>query len=277
MPPQLTEDWKRWIQVNLERGCAVADLVNSMSASGFADDVARAHIQAAVRNSSLRNDAQWARVFRAPGWQDLNGHRCMVHLTLATPNLALVGGFLTASECALIQQLAEPQLELSRVVSVDSGQAVRHDARTSMGTYFLRGAVPELGAIEARLAALTGLPLEHGEGLQVLRYGPGGRYIPHFDFFAPEVAGSQAHVSPELGGQRAASVVMYLNTVAAGGETEFPTANIRIAPVQGHACYFSYLTRQGALDRTSLHGGSPVIAGEKWIATWWARVGKYGA
>jgi hypothetical protein len=31
------------------------------------------------------------------------------------------------------------------------------------------------------------LPIDHGEGLQVLRYGPGTRYTPHFDFLVPRM------------------------------------------------------------------------------------------
>jgi prolyl 4-hydroxylase len=32
------------------------------------------------------------------------------------------------------------------------------------------------------------LPIDHGEGLQVLRYGPGTRSTPHFDFLVPRNA-----------------------------------------------------------------------------------------
>ena len=162
------------------------------------------------------------------------------------------------------------------MVSNADGSSVLDNVRTSYGTYFTRRSVPALSAIEERLAALTGLPVEHGEGLQVLKYGVGARYVPHFDFFAPEIAGSAAHVTPTFGGQRAATVVMYLNTPAGGGDTEFPSVGVRVAAVEGHACFFSYLSKAGVLDRSSLHGGSPVTAGEKWIATWWVRTGRYG-
>ncbi|HSX13502.1 MAG TPA: 2OG-Fe(II) oxygenase, partial [Chlamydiales bacterium] len=73
------------------------------------------------------------------------------------------------------------------------------------------------------------------------------------------------------GGQRVATVVMYLNSTEAGGETIFPCANISVTPKKGDAVLFYNLKPTGEVDPHSLHGGSPVIAGEKWIMTKWIR------
>ncbi len=78
------------------------------------------------------------------------------------------------------------------------------------------------------------------------------------------------------GGQRVATLVMYLNDVEAGGSTVFPEVGLDVLPRRGHAVYFAYTTEEGQLDKRSLHGGSPVSAGEKWIATKWFRQRNYG-
>jgi prolyl 4-hydroxylase len=39
--------------------------------------------------------------------------------------------------------------------------------------------------------------------------------------------------------------------------------------------YFSYFNSMGQIDPSTLHGGSPVIEGEKWIATKWIRERAY--
>ena len=44
---------------------------------------------------------------------------------------------------------------------------------------------------------------------------------------------------------------------------------MEVAPKRGNAVFFSY-ARPHPSTRT-LHGGAPVFAGEKWIATKWLR------
>jgi len=73
------------------------------------------------------------------------------------------------------------------------------------------------------------------------------------------------------GGQRIASVVMYLNTPEEGGGTGFPHIGLTVTAMRGSAVYFAYETG----DQASLHAGLPVIKGEKWIATKWLRERPY--
>jgi prolyl 4-hydroxylase len=115
------------------------------------------------------------------------------------------------------------------------------------------------------------LALGHGEGLQILRYRPGAEYRPHFDYFDPQHSGTARIL--ERGGQRVGTLVIYLNTPDGGGGTTFPDAGLEVAPVRGNAVFFSY-DRAHASTRT-LHGGAPVTAGEKWVATKWLREGVF--
>src|SRR3546814_395741 len=121
--------------------------------------------------------------------------------------------------------------------------------------------------IEARIARLLDWPVENGEAIQILRYGVGAQYKPHHDYFDPDWSGSAGPL--KRGGQRVASLVMYLNTPERGGATTFPDVNFEVAAVKGNAVFFSY-DRPHTMTRT-LHGGAPVLAGEKWIATKWLR------
>ena len=121
------------------------------------------------------------------------------------------------------------------------------------------------------MAALMNWPLENGEGLQVLRYGPGAEYKPHYDYFDPAQPGTPSIL--KRGGQRVASLVCYLNTPERGGATVFPDVQLEVAPVKGNAVFFSY-DRAHASTR-SLHGGAPVVEGEKWVATKWVREGRF--
>jgi prolyl 4-hydroxylase len=77
----------------------------------------------------------------------------------------------------------------------------------------------------------------------------------------------------QRGGQRVATLVMYLNTPNQGGGTTFPDVSLEVAPIKGNAVFFSY-DRPHAVTRT-LHGGAPVVEGEKWVATKWLREGVF--
>lgn len=61
--------------------------------------------------------------------------------------------------------------------------------------------------------------LENGEDIQVLRYEPGQKYEPHYDYFVDKV-------NIARGGHRIATVLMYLTDVEKGGETVFPSAEV---------------------------------------------------
>jgi prolyl 4-hydroxylase len=121
--------------------------------------------------------------------------------------------------------------------------------------------------IEARIERLFHWPAENGEGVQVLQYRPGAEYKPHYDYFDPAAPGTATILT--RGGQRVGTVVMYLNEPEKGGGTTFPDAGLEVYPKRGNALFFSYDKPHPSTK--TLHGGAPVVAGEKWIATKWLR------
>jgi len=216
---------------------------------------------------------------RVPAPVGLNGpavfravdREVQVLASLLLPRVVVFGSLLSNEECDELIAMARERLVRSSVVSIDTGADELHDARTSEGTYFNRASAPVFRRIEARIAALLDWPLENGEGLQVLRYGVGAQYKPHYDYFDPAHSGTPTIL--KRGGQRVASLVCYLNTPAQGGATVFPDVQLDVAPVRGHAVFFSY-DRPHPVTR-SLHGGAPVVEGEKWVATKWLREGRF--
>ena len=192
---------------------------------------------------------------------------------IESPRVVLFGNLLSDEECDLLVSLSRDKLERSSVVNASTGAYDIHPHRTSSGTYFRRGENELLQRIERRIAELVGCPVEQGEPIQVLHYEPGGEYKPHYDYFDPAHSGNQEVLAQ--GGQRIATLIMYLNDVACGGSTVFPEIGLDVLPRKGHAVYFAYCDDDGALDVRTLHGGSPVKSGEKWIATKWFRQQPY--
>lgn len=192
-----------------------------------------------------------------------------VSLRIERPMLAVLENVLGPDECDALIALAQPRLAASTLVDPASGADVASMARTSQGMFFrpLENALVE--RIDRRVASLMGMPVENGESLQVLRYGPDALSSPHFDFLMPTNIANRESIARS--GQRVSTLVMYLNDPPAGGETVFPEAGITVAPHKGSAVYFEYCNSAGQLDPLSLHAAMPVRAGEKWVATRWMR------
>lgn len=190
---------------------------------------------------------------------------------MKSPRVVVFGEFLSAEECEALREFASPRLDRSHTVQVETGGSEVHAARTSQGMFFSRGENDLCKRIEARISALLGWPVDNGEGLQVLHYMPGAEYKPHYDYFDPAHPGSASIL--KRGGQRLGTLVIYLNTPLRGGATTFPDVGLEVQAVQGNAVFFSY-DRADPATRT-LHGGAPVLEGEKWVATKWLRQGSF--
>ncbi|HEY8356999.1 MAG TPA: 2OG-Fe(II) oxygenase, partial [Ramlibacter sp.] len=162
---------------------------------------------------------------------------------------------------------AKPRLARSLTVATRTGGEEINADRTSNGMFFQRGENELVRRIEQRIARLVNWPEENGEGLQVLHYTPGTEYKPHYDYFDPNEIGTPTIL--KRGGQRVGTVIMYLGEPEKGGGTVFPDVHLEVAPRRGNAVFFSYERAHPATK--SLHGGQPVTAGEKWIATKWLR------
>ena len=67
--------------------------------------------------------------------------------------------------------------------------------------------------------------------------------------------------------------MIYLDAPARGGATIFPDVGLEVMPVRGNAVFFSY--DRPHPDTRTLHGGAPVLEGEKWVATKWLREGRF--
>ncbi|KAL5210153.1 hypothetical protein ABZP36_005776 [Zizania latifolia] len=133
------------------------------------------------------------------------------------PRIFLFKGFLSYDECDHLVKLGKEKLKRSMVADNESGKSVMSEVRTSSGMFLDKQQDPVVSAIEERIAALSLLPEENAENIQILRYELGQRYDPHFDYFHDKINQLQ-------GGHRYATVLMYLSTVKKGGETVFPDA-----------------------------------------------------
>ena len=267
---------RQWILETTRAGHSVADVLRMMHETGYAARDSRRIVAAvldmpmAALETRLRPHRTHGAHVRLPdGPHAVVGERTVrVMLAAEAPPLRVFDGLLDAGECDALIELARPRLQRARTVAHDGAQQI-DEHRTSDGMFFGLGEQPLIERIEARIAALLGVPVDHGEGLQVLHYLPGQQYEPHQDWFDPTQPGYAAITA--TGGQRIASLVIYLNTPEAGGGTAFPEIGLTVTAQRGSAVCFTY---EGG-DTASLHAGLPVQKGEKWIATKWLRERPY--
>ena len=118
--------------------------------------------------------------------------------------------FLTREEAEATIAAARPTMRRSEVVNEADGTSKTSDERTSSGGWVSGEDSEVMANIERRVAAWTMLPRNRGETTQVMRYEAGQEYAAHDDYFHDEV-------NVKNGGQRAATVLMYLSDVEEGG------------------------------------------------------------
>ena len=115
------------------------------------------------------------------------------------PRIFLYRNILSEAEADHLVAKAEPRLSRSGVVKEGGGDQIS-EIRTSSGMFFERGEDDVIAAVESRLSEWSLIPVEHGEGIQVLRYEQSQKYEPHFDAFFEDVF-------QDNGGQRTATVL----------------------------------------------------------------------
>lgn len=281
---QDTPELRQWIIRQTEAGHSPQTLLTELVANGYDEDQAITFMTAALESrvtelvsSKKRMGAatEFAPSVPVPepigtAWPSVVhalDREVGVLFSLTLPRVVLFGGLLSDEECDELVALSRAHVTPSNVIDMDAGGEKPHEARTSSGAALLRGGTPLISSIEQRIEALLNWPVDHGEALQILRYEVGQEYKPHYDYVDPAQPGAAPFLA--RGGQRVASLVMYLNTPKDGGATNFPDIGLEIAAVKGNAVFFSY-DRPHPSTKT-LHGGMPVRAGEKWVATKWLR------
>jgi prolyl 4-hydroxylase len=279
MAQTITPALKAWIIAQWQAGCTAESVLQAMKTAGWEEGLAIRAIQQVLAEQFQAQAQAQASVPTMPhidtaGAQqhiDLGDRLARVRLVMQRPRVVVLDQLLSDAECDALIEAAKPRMARSLTVETVSGGVAVNAARTSQGMFFERGQSDVIRTLEARIARLVQWPVERGEGLQVLHYLSGAEYKPHHDYFDPEQPGTATIL--RRGGQRLASLVMYLNQPEAGGGTTFPDVGLEVAPRKGSAVFFSY--PRAHPDTLTLHAGAPVVAGEKWVATKWFREGVF--
>jgi len=200
------------------------------------------------------------------GYMPLNPNYPGLRRIHESPPIYICDNFLSDLECDALINVARPLLQRSKTHAVAGPEATR--GRTSL-TCHLAKTTPPCPQLLRKVQLLTGKPYGHMELPQVARYTDGQRYVEHYDGVDPHCAAGKAFCAS--GGQRIATVLIYLNDVPeGGGGTFFRRLNLEVKPKRGNAVIFFPGFMNGELDLEALHAGLPPV-GTKWVSQVWIR------
>lgn len=181
------------------------------------------------------------------------------------PPIYTIDNFLTHDECKSLVETAGPLLQRSKTHAAAGSEATK--GRTSLTCHLAKKIFP-CPVMLQKIQNLTNKPFGHMELPQVARYASSQRYVEHYDGVDPHTDAGRAFCAS--GGQRVATVLMYLNDVSAGGATRFKRLDIEVKPEKGKALVFFPGFMNGELDTDALHAGMPAVD-TKWVSQVWIR------
>jgi prolyl 4-hydroxylase len=182
--------------------------------------------------------------------------------------LFAIGDFLTMPECAQLCAMIDTVARPSSLHEVDYASGFRTSYSGDLDPHD-----PFVAGISQRIDAVLGVAAVIGEPVQGQRYLPGQQFKPHNDWFYT----SEGYWPQEeaRGGQRSWTAMAYLNAVEAGGTTAFTALGLQIVPKPGVLLLWNNALPDGRPNEATLHAGTPVERGVKYVITKWYRTRKW--
>ena len=225
---------------------------------------------AGLDRAAAADDELWLRLARRI---DLRGFLKAPPLTKVreSPAIATIEGLATPTMCRWIIRQAEARLAPAKIGDYASGIGVVDPIRTGMAAGFgLAQTDVVLMMTQKRLELASGLKVRQQEAPNVLSYEVGQEYKAHFDFFAPGEPAFRPIL--DVMGQRVATCLTWLNDDYDGGETAFPKIGWKHKGRAGDSMLFlNVRTSDRKPDPMTLHAGTPVTRGRKWLLSQWVR------
>ncbi|KAL3777436.1 hypothetical protein ACHAWO_004720 [Cyclotella atomus] len=208
------------------------------------------------------------------------GRKWKLNLLHSDPPVLTIDNFFSRQECEEYMHLVDStsdEYDEGNTIPIVSPTFANSISRRTSTTYFCRySSVPTLLWKAQHL--LNNVDVHQFEEPQIVRYRNGQEFSWHYDEIPK--------VQLENGGQRLATLLVYLNDVERGGATVFRDLTAlsdnkrgqqcKVSPKQGTALLFFPSFKDGTPDQRTLHKGE-VALDEKMIAQVWIHEREYKA
>lgn len=197
-----------------------------------------------------------------------------------TPFIGCIDNFLSVEECGKLIELGKLKQVPSEIYSTEGtgGKEVLTKVRDSRTTYYSdvenknTDSINLIDLIYTRVSKTIGIDKSHFEEFQVTNYSDSNQHFQaHYDFFIErkdnKIYTEAIDQMCSKGGNRIATVVLYLNDVDEGGETYFPWEQVIVKPAQGKMLFFKYDYDDPLVNLKTQHQALAPISNPKWIIT----------
>ena len=201
----------------------------------------------------------------------------MIHIDEFDYDIEEIPNFLTEEECDKIIEISKNKLVPSLVYTGNKDLYITENRKSQQcwldedaTTFKIKDDKIFIKKLSDKIKDYTNTHNKYHEQLQVVNYGSGGFFIPHYD----ACDGDSEYCERMNGnnGPRYLTFMVYLNDDFEGGETIFPVINKLVKPAKGKAVLFRNVNDNGNIINQSFHGGEPVKSGEKWIINKWIHI-----
>ena len=201
--------------------------------------------------------------------QRLEANPGVYTITQENAELYAVGDFMSAEECTRMIGLIDKVARPSAVFDLNYGTEYRTSYSGDVDPQD-----PFVRKISRRIDDLLDIDGRWGETIQGQRYLPGQQFQPHNDWFWTEAQYWEREKNN--GGQRSWTAMVYLNDVEGGGSTDFTKLGLSIAPKAGVLLIWNNADIEGVPNEFTMHTGTKVTAGVKYVITRWYRTRRWG-
>ena len=292
MKKKISKDWQDWIKVNIERGCDLDEIYGILLKEGFnAENIEQyMHYQPkTLKKARLNNDLPTSKkrpffkrikllykkykTVRNKLLEEANLEQNRIDLPIdrsyqlktTKAEIYSIDNFLNHEENEELISLIKTRLRPSTIAS--SEDKADQDYRTSKTCDLGNLDNKLLKDIDRRICNFLGIDQKFSEIIQGQFYEIGEEFKAHTDFFEED----QMQEYGGDRGQRTYTFMVYLNDVEEGGETEFLNLNHTFKPKKGSAIAWNNLTKDGLVNKNTMHQAHPVIKGNKAVITKWFR------
>ena len=183
-----------------------------------------------------------------------------------------IPNFISHEECDEIIKLIDANHTRSSVVVGGTDRSDVTDHRTSSTSNLDTNNII-VQSVHKKIAETLNLPITKGESLQGQLYEEGQYFKPHNDYFSGPAYDMHCLAS----GNRTHTLMIYLNDDFEGGDTNFPNKQVSVKAEKGKALWWENM-KDGKVLEDTLHEGTPLVKGNKYIITsWWRENGWDGA